>query len=109
MPNPTKKCLTKSEISKMGPDYVYLSAGRPTSALNCVGLSISPATDLNGAHLRLNSNSPTYLQMYTSLLPYLPHICEDFLLLENKSMFIFQLLSETALGGLPVISVGVGC
>ena len=27
---------------------------------------------------RLNRNSPTYLQMYTSSLPYLPHICEDF-------------------------------
>ena len=28
MPNSTKKCLTKSEISKMGPDYIYICVFR---------------------------------------------------------------------------------
>ena len=47
--------------------------------------------------------------MYTSALSYLPHICEDFWLLEKKSMFIFQLFIRNCTWRFQVFTVGVGC
>ena len=68
--------------------FVKVLALTGHTALNCVQQLFCHGLVSSS---RLNHNSLTYLQMHTSSLPYLPDICEDFLLLEKKSMFIFQL------------------
>ena len=83
------------------------SADQPYGAELCTG-AVLPQT-LTVPSSRLSRNSTTYLQMYTSSLPYLPQIFEDFLLLEKKSMFIFQLFIRNCTWRLHVFSVGVGC
>ena len=54
--------------------------------------------DINVAQFDVKSHLTDLLTMCTSSLPYLPHICEDFLLLESKTMFIFiKFLSHLSL------------
>ena len=68
---------------------------------SCLATAITDAMFTFKSHL---THLPT---MYTSSLPYLPHICQDFWLLEKKSMFTLQLFIWNCTWRLQVISVGV--
>ena len=70
--------------------------------------SRSPATEINCAQFGVKSQFTDLPAVYTSSLPYLTHICEDFLLLEKESKFIFMLFIRNYTWGYQVISGGVG-
>ena len=67
-----------------------------------------PATEINCAQFGVKSQFADLPAVYTSSLPYLTHICEDFLLLERESKFIFMLFIRNYTWGYQVISGGVG-
>ena len=70
--------------------------------------SRSPATEINCAQFGVKSQFADLPAVYTSSLPYLTHICEDFLLLERESKFMFMLFIRNYTWGYQVISGGVG-
>ena len=67
-----------------------------------------PATEINCAQFGVKSLFADLPAVYTSSLPYLTHICEDFLWLEKESKFIFMLFIRNYTWGYQVISGGVG-
>ena len=67
-----------------------------------------PATEINCAKFGVKSQFADLPAVYTSSLPYLTHICEDFLLLERESKFIFMLFIRNYTWGYQVILGGVG-
>ena len=67
-----------------------------------------PATEINCSQFGVKSQFTDLPAVYTSSLPYLTHICEDFLLLEKESKFIFMLFIRNYTWGYQVISGGVG-
>ena len=67
-----------------------------------------PATEINCAQFGVKSQFADFPAVYTSSLQYLTHICEDFLLLERESKFIFMLFIRNYTWGYQVISGGVG-
>ena len=68
-----------------------------------------PATEINCAQFGVKSQFADSPAVYTSSLSiYLTHICEDFLLLERESKFIFMLFIRNYTWDYQVISGGVG-
>ena len=73
----------------------HSSADRPT-ALNCVQ-PLSCHRKKQTAQFGVESQLADLPAVYTSSLPYLTQLCEDFLLLEKESKLYSCYLSETTL------------
>ena len=99
----------KSHIHGHWLDLFITRAALALIGLRCwIVYSRCPATEINCVQFGVKSQFADLPAVYTSSLPYLTHICEDFLLLERESKFLFMLFIRNYTWGYQVISGGVG-